>query len=295
MRGASGVGAGAIALAVLAVVAIGLAGHGSLMASGEEALLREVSELAAASPLVSAGTTATDRDRGAAPPKRAERASASTCTGPPEAAPVSGAPREELAATVIAPGSTADLAVNRAVQFLMSAGCIDQGRCVVQLLARGAIHVGRVPAGGRGFAVPERCVRLPRAEIDDPDRGLPRTVSLARALLTGVHALPAEGPDGAVSGPVPGPVDAWSRTLDMLSAWVRTATRRVHEASAGGAADRQMVAWRALVLVEEMRAALRDYRTQGYCGDTRADAWESLHQSLGRTRRMLREKLGLAV
>ena len=132
----------------------------------------------------------------------------------------------------------------------MTQGCIDEGHRIVALLAKGLVRVGPADGEFAGIAVPRHCAELTPAEEADAQRGLPRTVTLARALLVGLWSLP---PEGAAK---PSPIAAWTRTLETMSSWVRLATRSVEDtARAGG--DQHLPAWHALVLVEAMRAALR--------------------------------------
>lgn len=260
-------------LVALSLIAAGLAGGGALLASGEEKLLREAAKLATESPLA-----ASVYEEPAADPASWEVAG-------PKPAPHVTEPG------VIDAGTGADLAVHRAVQFLMTQGCIEEGRRIVALLARGLVRVGPGGPGFEGIAVPRHCAELTPAEEADAQRGLPRTVTLARALLVGLWALPPERVDGTVIGPRPGPIAAWTRTLETMTSWVRQATRAVEDtAKAGG--DEHMPAWHALVLVEAMRAALRDYSDLGWCNDGRGESWDALSATLARTRVLLKKKLG---
>ena len=74
-----------------------------------------------------------------------------------------------------------------------------------------------------------------------------------------------------------------------MSGWVRQATHAVE--SAGAAGGSEVATYRALVMVDAMRMALRDYRDLGYCGDPRGGAWEDLRDHLGQTRDLLKKKL----
>lgn len=262
-------GAVPVVLVALAVIAAALAGSGALLASGEEQLLREAARLAAESPLAPAPFE----------------------DPPPDDASweIAVKPKKVAAGTgVIESGTAADLAVHRAVQFLMTQGCIDEGRRVIALLAKGQVRVGPGDAKFEGIMVPRHCAELSPAEEADAQRALPRTVTLARALLVGLWSLPPEGQPGAAK---PSPIAAWTRTLEKMSSWVRVATRAVEEtARAGG--DQHMPVWHALVLVEAMRSALRDYGDLGWCQDGRGENWEALSASLARTRVLLKKKLG---
>lgn len=260
-----------VVLVALALIAAALTGGGALLASGEEQLLREAARIAAESPLAAAPFEEPPPDDAsweiAVKPKRQ-----ATGTG------------------VIEAGTGPDLAVHRAVQFLMTQGCIEEGRRVIALLGRGLVRVGPGEAGFEGIAVPRHCAELTPAEEADAQRGLPRTVTLARALLVGLWSLPAEGQAHTAK---PSPIAAWTRTLETMSSWVRVATRAVEETARTGG-DQHMPAWHALVLVEAMRAALRDYGDLGWCQDGRGESWEALSASLARTRLLLKKKLSAA-
>lgn len=253
-------------LVALAVLSVALAGHGTLMAAGEEQLMREAAAMAAASPLLAdtAGTEA------AIEPVEVEPEA-------PALAPTRG----------IAPGTTADVAVQRAVQFLMEHGCADEAVRVLGLMARCDVHVGEVPMDRAGIAVPERLVMLPEPEEKDAEAGFARRIALARTLVFAVSRLPRE--QGGVRGAQPDVVAAWTRSLESMSSWVRTFTRELGTSArseAGQAASR-----RALSVVNEMRTALRDYRALQWCNDGRGDAWEALYASLGKTRDLLGRRL----
>jgi hypothetical protein len=265
-------GASSVLLVALAIVAVGLAGAGTLLAASEEALLRECTQLAMESPLDPAYLT--DESAGAV---------AAVEVG-------TSAPRGRVVQPgVVLSGTGADLAVHRAVEFLMEKGLKCEGQRVIALLARGAVRVGARPPGWDGIAVPRSCGELTTEEERDPERGFARTVALARALLQGVNALAPETAHGDIAGPAPEPIAVWTRTLETMSSWVREATRAVESAGASGGSDEQ--AFRALVMVDAMRMALRDYADQGYCGDPRGEAWADLRDHLGKTRELLKKKM----
>jgi hypothetical protein len=251
-------------LVVLAVLSVALAGHGTLMAAGEEALMRDVAAIAAASPLV--GETC---DSFLEPEE--------TEPEPPRCVPTRG----------ILPGSTADLAMQRAVQFLMEGGCVDEATRVLGLMARCDVHVGEVPMDRGGIAVPEQLVNLTAEEEKNPDIGFERRVALARTLVFAVNRLARD--QGPARGPQPDVVAAWTRTLEVMSSWVRAQTQNLgsEASSPAGLAASQ----RALAVVMEMRGTLRDYRALSWCNDGRGEAWESLYVSLGKTRDLLRRRL----
>lgn len=253
-------------LVALAVLSVALAGHGTLMASGEEALMREAAAMAATSPLI-ADTAGSES---AIEPVEVE-------PEPPTRAPTRG----------IAPGTTADMAIQRAVQFLMEHGCTDEAVRVLGLLARCDVHVGEVPLDRTGIAVPERFVTLSGDEQKDPQVGFPHRIALARTLLFAVSRLPHE--PGALRGAQPDVVAAWTRTLEAMSSWVRAHTRALGTCAKSPAG--QEASRRALAVVNEMRAALRDYRALQWCNDGRGAAWESLYASLSRTRDLLTRRL----
>lgn len=264
-------GGGPAVLVAMSIIAAGLAGGGALMAAGEEQLLREASRMALESPLAPSVYDEPKDDGSweiAAPKPR----------------------RQVTEPGIVSAGTAADLAVHRSVQFLMSVGCIEEGRRIVALLAKGQVRVGPGEADFRGIAVPRHCAELSPAEEADPARGLPRTITLARTLLVGLWSMPPEHADGSSAGSSPGAIAAWTRTLEIMSSWVRTATRAVEDtAHAGG--DTHMPAWHALVMVEAMRSALRDYSDLGWCNDGRGASWDALSASLARTRLLLKKKL----
>ena len=257
-------GASGAVLAALMIIALGLAGSGKLMASGEEQLLAEVAQLAAESPLTPSVVDEPDElvEVGTRAPSK------------PPTAP-----------GIVAPGTSADLAVQRAVQFLMSKGAVVEGRRLLEMLAARQVRVGPGTVGWMGVAVPRACAELTPAEERDPDRGMPRTIALARALLIGLFLQPD------AQGLTPTAASAWTHTLEAMSSWVRGATLKVEKAGAGDG-DPKLATWRALVLVESMRAALRDYADLGWCGDGRGPAWKALAETLDRTRTLLKRKLG---
>ena len=260
-----------VVLIALSVIAACMAGAGTLLAASEEALLREAARIAAGSQL----------DRGRYAPTEESSVVEVGTDAPVKHATEPG---------VVASGTSAELAIHRAVNFLMEHGLVDEGRRVMSLLSRAEVRIGPGPSGWRGIAVPRSCAELTPDEERDAERGLPRTIALARSLLTGVWALSPEPKEGQAEAPAPGPIAAWTRTLETMTSWVSEATRIVEGASAGGA-DAKPAAWRALVLVEAMRAALRDYKDLGWCDDARGERWEAVSASLAKTRLVLKEKL----